>query len=202
MFLNTLERKAADERLAALMRSKDDLIASVSHELRTPLTTVLGLAEELRTERDLSLDERRQLLGYIVEQSRDLSHLVEDLLVASRVDTGQLKVAVEQISLREQVDQTLGSVPTAGRSARPPMPPPGRRPPRTADRSNRSPTPFATAAPSPVWRPRAYLLLVRDDGPGIPEPEQGPCSTRRGPRVTGPPGSLGLGLSCPVGSRA
>ncbi len=204
MFLNTLERKAADERLAALMRSKDDLIASVSHELRTPLTTVLGLAEELRTERDLSLDERRQLLGYIVEQSRDLSHLVEDLLVASRVDTGQLKVAVEQISLREQVDQTLRGL-------------------RTPDDRSIEPPATDAAAWADALRVRQIVrnlltnalryggphirlalearghsaaLLVHDDGPGIPESEQGSMFDPAGARATkGQPGSLGLGLS-------
>ncbi|HUU61313.1 MAG TPA: PAS domain S-box protein [Acidimicrobiia bacterium] len=203
MFVNTLERKVADERLAMLMRSKDELIAAVSHELRTPLTAVLGLAEELRTADDLPAEERCELLGFIVEQSRDLSHLVEDLLVASRVDTGQLRVAAEQISLREQVEQTLrGLRPPAGSSIEPP----------DSDASawadalrvrqilrNLLTNAFRYGGTRIRIRlePResSAALLVHDDGPGVPEPEQRrmfePVGTQEAP---GRPGSLGLGL--------
>jgi len=38
------ERKAAEQRMAELVRSKDEFLAAVSHELRTPLTTVFGAA--------------------------------------------------------------------------------------------------------------------------------------------------------------
>ena len=121
MFLNALERKAAGESLAALMRSKDELLAAVSHELRTPLTAVLGLAQELQSPNGLDPEERSQLLGLIVEQSRELAHLVEDLLVASRMETGQLKVAAGRISLAEQAAQTLRGLPTpAGHTIEPP----------------------------------------------------------------------------------
>ncbi len=204
MFVNTLERKAADERLAALMRSKDDLIAAVSHELRTPLTAVLGLAEELRTADDLPPEERGQLLGLIVEQSRDLSHLVEDLLVASRVDTGQLRVAAEHISLREQVDQTLRGIrPPDGRS----IEPPGADASAWADAlrvrqilRNLLTNAFRYGGPRIrirlESRESSAALLVQDDGPGVPGPEQKrmfePAGAQGGP---GRPGSLGLGLS-------
>lgn len=204
MFVNTLVRKAADERLSALMRSKDDLIAAVSHELRTPLTAVLGLAEELRTADDLPPEERRQLLGLIVEQSRDLSHLVEDLLVASRVDTGQLRVASEHISLREQVDHTLrGLRPPDGRS----IEAPDTDAPAWADAlrvrqivRNLLTNAFRYGGPhiriGLEHRGGTVALLVRDDGPGVPGPEQRRMfEPAEAQATTGRPGSLGLGLS-------
>lgn len=205
MFLNALERKAAGERLAALMRSKDDLLAAVSHELRTPLTAVLGLAQELQSATGLDPEERRQLLGLIVEQSRELAHLVEDLLVASRMETGQLQIAAERTSLAEQVAQTLRGLP----------PPPG----RTVE-----PPAGDAAAWADGLRVRQILrnlltnafryggshihigveqegatvaLVVHDDGSGVPTHEEERIFQpyERAHQIPGKPGSLGLGLS-------
>ena len=65
------ERKQAQERLEALVRSKDELIASVSHELRTPLTSIVGLASELRDRSDeFTEEERAELMGLVADRAR------------------------------------------------------------------------------------------------------------------------------------
>ncbi len=112
MFVNALARRDTDRRLAGLMESKDRLIASVSHELRTPLTAVLGLAEELRERDDIGEWERRELLEVIAEQSHELTHIVEDLLVASRVETGELHVEARPISVSREIGHDLRLLPS------------------------------------------------------------------------------------------
>jgi signal transduction histidine kinase/putative methionine-R-sulfoxide reductase with GAF domain len=98
------ERNAAHQRLEVLVESKDDLIASVSHELRTPLTATLGLAEML-AEGDLAEgdSETAEFLGLITENSREMAHIVDDLLVAARSDINRLVVASEVVDVREIV---------------------------------------------------------------------------------------------------
>ncbi|MFH1330979.1 MAG: GAF domain-containing sensor histidine kinase, partial [Actinomycetota bacterium] len=205
MFVSALERQDAGERLEALMLSKDELIAAVSHELRTPLTAVLGLAEELRSRDDLPPEERSQLLGLIVEQSRDLTHLVEDLLVASRVETGQLRVAAERISLGEQVAQVLRGLPTPeGRTVRPPT----RDAAAWADSlrvrqilrnliTNAFRYGGARIGIEVEQRGAVVALIVTDDGPGVPDREVDRIFEpyERAHRTPGRPGSLGLGLA-------
>ncbi len=94
------ERKEAEDRLAALIRSKDEFLASVSHELRTPLTTVYASAETLLDQKDV-MDEalRDELIGYIARESGELSDMVEDLLVAARSEIGMVSVAPRQTDL-------------------------------------------------------------------------------------------------------
>jgi signal transduction histidine kinase len=104
--------RAAERELAALISSKDELVASVSHELRTPITTILGMAFELRDHADeFGLDETQQFISYIADQSRELSNIVDDLLVAARSDD-TLTVRPEVVDLHDEVVEMLASNPS------------------------------------------------------------------------------------------
>ena len=205
MFVNALDRKAADERLLALMRSKEELIAAVSHELRTPLTAVLGLAEELHSAQNLPPEERSQLLGLIVEQSRELAHLVDDLLVASRADAGRLAVTAERIWLGEQVIQTLrGLPPPEGWSVTPPQGDAAARGDALRIRQilrNLLTNAFRYGGRhiriDIERRGDLVALIVADDGQGVPAGEHDRIFEpyERAHETPGRPGSIGLGLS-------
>jgi PAS domain S-box-containing protein len=80
----------------ALEQIRQDLVSTVSHELRTPLAAIYGSALTLARE-DLELEEtmRRKLLGIIVEESTRLADIVNDLLLASQLDSGRLDMHVE-----------------------------------------------------------------------------------------------------------
>lgn len=102
------ERRAAEERLQELLRSKDELIHSVSHEIRTPLTSILGFAELLKTERaKLSEAEKSELLQTLLNESTDVANIVEDLIVAAKADIGKLQVMHVSVNLRAQAAQVL-----------------------------------------------------------------------------------------------
>jgi PAS domain S-box-containing protein len=104
------ERKRASERLEEQIRSKDEFVASVSHELRTPLTAVVGFAQEMRENRgNMTRDDEDQYIGLIASQAIEVADLVEDLLVAARLDIDKVSVYPEPIEISEQIDTTLGS---------------------------------------------------------------------------------------------
>ena len=60
---------------------------------------------------DLTDDERNTVLDTICAESLDMSHLIEDLLTAARVDAGRLTVSHREIDLRHEVDRILGELP-------------------------------------------------------------------------------------------
>ena len=88
-------RDFTEER--ALEQMKSDFVATVSHELRTPLAAIYGAALTVRRQ-DLELDENLQahLLAVIADESARLAQIVEDLLLASHLDSGRLQVALEE----------------------------------------------------------------------------------------------------------
>jgi signal transduction histidine kinase len=111
------ERQA---ELEALVRSKDQLIASISHEIRTPLTAIMGYARLLRDSQLAMVDaESEAFVAMLVDQGDELSNIVDDLVVAARADLGHLEVVAVPIHLRAQTNQVLEAIdPTTARSVR------------------------------------------------------------------------------------
>ena len=83
----------AAERIEQLVRGKQMLLASVSHELRTPLSRI-RLAIEL-----LSADSRPDLHQQINTDIDELDALIDDLLMASRLDADERPDASEDTDL-------------------------------------------------------------------------------------------------------
>ena len=104
------ERRDAKGKLEELLAAKDEFIASVSHEVRTPLTAVLGFAHELDEQRGkFSAEEQADLIGLIASQSREVAHIVDDLLTAARAEAGTLVIAPAPLSVRKLVGDVLSS---------------------------------------------------------------------------------------------
>ncbi|HET7129196.1 MAG TPA: ATP-binding protein [Gaiellaceae bacterium] len=81
-------------------RSRSDFIATVSHELRTPMTAVLGAANTLlRPDLDVTPETRRELLEMIASQAARLSHVTESVLLAGRLDRGEVAVDTDPIDV-------------------------------------------------------------------------------------------------------
>lgn len=76
----------AEEQAEAMRR---DFVANVSHEIRTPLTVLVGFIETLQTLK-LPEEERERYLSLMAQQSARMQHLVEDLLVLSRLEGSPL----------------------------------------------------------------------------------------------------------------
>lgn len=101
------ESADSESTLRELLRSKDRFIASVSHELRTPLTAVLGLATELADGEALSEAEQRELASLVADQASDVSHIVEDLLVAARAESEMLTIVPARFDVDAEVRQVI-----------------------------------------------------------------------------------------------
>ncbi len=101
-------RSLTEER--ALDELKGEFVATVSHELRTPLAAIYGSAQTLRERRqDLDDASQQRLLKVIVQESERLTRVASDILLAGRLDTGGIKLAVEQVDIvplaREVADE-------------------------------------------------------------------------------------------------
>jgi PAS domain S-box-containing protein len=91
-------RDRTEER--RLEELKEDFVATVSHELRTPIAAVYGAVQTLeREDVDFTDDLRRRLLSVISDQSERLAYVVNDILLTSQVESGQLVLARERVNV-------------------------------------------------------------------------------------------------------
>jgi signal transduction histidine kinase len=105
------------ERLWELSRMKSTFLGAVSHELRTPLAALLGLAELLgRRLETATTERRREMVDQIVEQGRRLGVLIDDLLDATRVEFGGLRVALVDVDVSRVVTRVEETFRAAGRT--------------------------------------------------------------------------------------
>ncbi len=110
--VDVTESRETRRALEGLLRSKDELVATVSHELRTPLTTVVGLAAELRDSLE-AFDEHelRELVALIASEGREVSTIVEDLLVAAQAETGKLHLNPGRVELGQLATEVHRAMP-------------------------------------------------------------------------------------------
>ncbi len=94
-FRDLTEERAVDEL-------KSDFVATVSHELRTPLAAIYGAAVTLlRPDLDLEDSMQDRLLTVIADESDRLANIVNDVLLASHLDSGRVQLAIEACDAAE-----------------------------------------------------------------------------------------------------
>jgi signal transduction histidine kinase len=111
-----IERRRSDDdlrlraqQLLAANREKDEFLAMISHELRNPLAPILMATELMRSRCDdpESVERYRSVID---RQTRQLAHLVDDLLDISRGVQGKIVLAREPMSvasLLERAEETV-----------------------------------------------------------------------------------------------
>ncbi|MFZ3041488.1 MAG: phosphate regulon sensor histidine kinase PhoR [Thiobacillus sp.] len=86
------------ERVDAMRR---DFIANVSHELRTPLTVVGGFVETMADAPELPPDEARRYFDLMLDHTRRMQHLLDDLLTLSRLESTDHTLKDEPVNVVE-----------------------------------------------------------------------------------------------------
>lgn len=92
------------KRLKAFNESQKISLQNVSHELRTPLMSIQGYAEGLR---EGYFDDQKAAANIIIEESKRLSSIVDQILILSRMDTLNQPVHIIPISINDFVEEEV-----------------------------------------------------------------------------------------------
>lgn len=115
-FSETLELQRSDEigglgesinfmgtELSKIEQLRKDLIANVSHELRTPLSLIQGYAEMIRDVSGDKKEKREKHIDIIIDESIRLSHVVDDILNLSQIQSGYIEMNKSEFSINELI---------------------------------------------------------------------------------------------------
>ena len=99
----TQQRKAEERRR--------EFVANVSHELRTPLTNIRSYAETIRDAGDeLPRELENSFLDIVINESDRMTHIVQDLLTLSRLDSGRSEMNMACFDFGAAIDSVLRSI--------------------------------------------------------------------------------------------
>ena len=87
---------------------KSEFLASMSHELRTPLHTVIGFSELLAEEMEGPLNaKQKRFLGHVLQDSRHLLELINEVLDLSKIESGRLELQPEAFDFSACAEEVL-----------------------------------------------------------------------------------------------
>jgi two-component system phosphate regulon sensor histidine kinase PhoR len=86
-----------------------DFVANASHELRTPLSTILGYAETLADDSDLSAELYTNFGRTIRDEARRMLRIIEDLMSLSRIEADRFISPDESVSIEDVVGTAVAN---------------------------------------------------------------------------------------------
>lgn len=102
----TLRRQ--QHRLTEALTSKSDFMDAAAHELRTPLTVISGYASMIQDETFGRLPERfRDPVAAMQRKARELNSLIDEMLLAARVQRGTVPTATLSVDVRDAARQAV-----------------------------------------------------------------------------------------------
>ena len=94
-------------RVKELENARRDFVANVSHELRTPLSMIKGFVETMIDHPEMERETLSGFLEKVQKHSDRLAHLIEDLLMVSRLESGQATVNLQSLRLAPEVSRVV-----------------------------------------------------------------------------------------------
>ncbi|NTU58884.1 MAG: cell wall metabolism sensor histidine kinase WalK [Chlorobiaceae bacterium] len=94
-------------RLRNLEKMRRDFVSSVSHELRTPLASIKGYTETLLEGAMNDPEHAEAFLRIILQESEQLTVLVNDVLDLSRIESGKIVYVFTPLDIKPQLEKTV-----------------------------------------------------------------------------------------------
>ncbi len=102
------ELEIRNQQLSELAEARERILTTISHELRTPLTSILAFAGLVSSPKNDRLSEKdRKHLDIILRNGERLKTLINDLLELSRMEAEAVLLNVEDVDLRELLEDIV-----------------------------------------------------------------------------------------------
>jgi signal transduction histidine kinase len=98
------------EKLRAEKKVHNEFISIAAHELRSPVQPILGLAELLRSRKEIGIGKQDELLTVIIRNAKRLMELTENILDVTRIDDRTLHLRKEPLCVDDLIANTIEDI--------------------------------------------------------------------------------------------
>jgi len=107
------QAQEAASRAEAVRKSeelKSVMLDALAHDLKTPLTVIEAATDVLLNSKELSDEQRRDLIEGIHEEEQELKRKVGEAIHLARIDAKRLQLQIEPVNARELIEAAVRSL--------------------------------------------------------------------------------------------
>lgn len=104
----SIEKDRAREQISALEeinRLRNEFISNISHELRTPLASIIGYAETINSDPNISKDLLQEFTSIILQEGKRLNNVINSFLDLSRIERGEFSLVKYNFDICDALNQ-------------------------------------------------------------------------------------------------
>ncbi len=108
--INEIERDRAQQQISVLNELnnlKNEFISNVSHELRTPLASIIGFAETIADDKNLTVHKAEEFNEVILSESKRLAKLINDVLDFSELESEKQKLNKNSVNIIDIINESV-----------------------------------------------------------------------------------------------
>ena len=117
--INSIEKDRAKQQISVLSELnnlKNEFISNVSHELRTPLASIIGFAEAIGDDKNLTIDRAIEFNDIILTESKRLAKLINDVIDFSELENEKQQLVKNSLNIIDLLNDTIESFKTECRA--------------------------------------------------------------------------------------
>ena len=113
--INSIEKDRAKQQISVLSELnnlKNEFISNVSHELRTPLASIIGFAEAICDDKNLTIDRAIEFNDIILTESKRLAKPINDVIDFSELENEKQQLVKNSLNIIDLLNETTSSFKT------------------------------------------------------------------------------------------
>lgn len=108
--INSIEKDRAKQQISVLSELnnlKNEFISNVSHELRTPLASIIGFAEAIVDDKNLTIERAQEFNDIILTESKRLAKLINDVIDFSELENEKQQLVKSSVNIIELLNDSV-----------------------------------------------------------------------------------------------
>lgn len=84
-----------------------NFVSNASHEMKTPIAIINMTAQNLKNDKLNTLDEKNKSYDILIKETKELTNLIENLMILSKIDSFKIQVEKEEVNITELIKKSL-----------------------------------------------------------------------------------------------